>query len=67
MGPPPTTSFGLGSNLGAKTDLLRALPFDERYRGAGEERDWCQNMVAAGYRFRHPTVESALADVLARR
>ena len=51
LGPPPTTSFGLGSNLGAKTDLLRALPFDERYRGAGEERDWCQNMVAAGYRF----------------
>jgi NAD dependent epimerase/dehydratase family enzyme len=23
--------------------------------------------IAAGYRFRHPTVESALADVLARR
>jgi GT2 family glycosyltransferase len=51
LGPPPTTSFGLGSNLGAKTDLLRELPFDERYRGAGEERDWCQNIVAGGYRF----------------
>jgi GT2 family glycosyltransferase len=51
LGPPPTTSFGLGSNLGAKTDLLRVLPFDERYRGAAEERDWCQNVTEHGYRF----------------
>jgi GT2 family glycosyltransferase len=43
------TTYGPGSNLGATAALLRALPFDERYRGAGEERDWCTRVVELGY------------------
>jgi GT2 family glycosyltransferase len=43
------TAYGPGSNLAATAELLRALPFDERYRGAGEERDWCARVVELGY------------------
>jgi GT2 family glycosyltransferase len=43
------TTYGPGSNLGATAALLRSLPFDERYRGAGEERDWCARVVALGH------------------
>jgi GT2 family glycosyltransferase len=43
------TAYGPGSNLGATAALLRTLPFDERYRGAGEERDWCARVVELGY------------------
>jgi glycosyltransferase involved in cell wall biosynthesis len=43
------TAYGPGSNLGATAALLRALPFDERYRGAGEERDWCARVVELGH------------------
>lgn len=42
-------TYGPGSNLAATNALLRALPFDERYRGAGEERDWCARVVELGY------------------
>jgi GT2 family glycosyltransferase len=51
LGAGNSTSFGVGSNLGATKALLRSLPFDERYRGAAEERDWCAQITARGYRF----------------
>lgn len=43
------TTYGPGSNLAATAALLRSVPFDERYRGAGEERDWCARVVTLGY------------------
>jgi GT2 family glycosyltransferase len=43
------TRFGVGSNLSARAEVLEAFPFDERYRGAGEERDWCARISEAGY------------------
>lgn len=43
------TTYGPGSNLAATAALLRALPFDARYRGAGEERDWCARVVELGH------------------
>jgi GT2 family glycosyltransferase len=51
LGAGNSTSFGVGSNLGATKTLLRSFPFDERYRGAAEERDWCAQITAGGYRF----------------
>jgi GT2 family glycosyltransferase len=46
---PGRTAYGPGSNLAATAELLRTVPFDERYRGAGEERDWCARTLAHGY------------------
>ena len=43
------TTYGPGSNLAATAALLHSMPFDERYRGAGEERDWCARVVTLGY------------------
>ena len=42
-------TYAPGANLACKTELLIALPFDERYRGAGEERDWCLQLTERGY------------------
>ncbi len=42
--------FAPTSNLACATAVLRAVPFDERYPlAAGEDRDWCARLLAAGY------------------
>jgi GT2 family glycosyltransferase len=38
-----------GSNLACRADVLRAMPFDEAFRGAGEDREWCWRLAAGGY------------------
>jgi glycosyltransferase involved in cell wall biosynthesis len=43
------TRYGAGSNLSSRTDVLLEIPFDERYRGSHEERDWCDRVCEAGY------------------
>jgi GT2 family glycosyltransferase len=45
----PYAAFGSTSNLGVRLELARALPFDEGYRFASEDRDWCVRLSAAGY------------------
>ncbi len=41
--------FAPSCNLAATRETLRRLPFDESYRSAaGEDRDWCARVVAAG-------------------
>jgi glycosyltransferase involved in cell wall biosynthesis len=46
-------SFAPSSNLACRTDVLSELPFDERYAAAaGEDRDWCSRLLAAGYTLR---------------
>jgi GT2 family glycosyltransferase len=51
LGTPPTTLFGAGSNLGCRQEVFATVPFDaERYfRRAGEDRDWCSRLAAAGF------------------
>jgi glycosyltransferase involved in cell wall biosynthesis len=47
---PGMLSFAPTNNLACRADVLAALPFDERYRSAaGEDRDWCARLMAAGY------------------
>ncbi|MGQ0483100.1 MAG: glycosyltransferase family 2 protein [Pseudonocardia sp.] len=42
--------FAPTSNLACATAVLRAVPFDERYPlAAGEDRDWCARLLAAGH------------------
>jgi glycosyltransferase involved in cell wall biosynthesis len=42
--------FAPTNNLACRADVLAAVPFDERYRAAaGEDRDWCARIAAAGY------------------
>ena len=42
--------FGASSNLGCRTELLRALPFDADYPASGgEDRDWCARLIEAGH------------------
>jgi len=43
-------SFLPGSNLACRRDVLLAVPFDERFSGAGEDREWCARLVRLGYR-----------------
>lgn len=43
------TSFAPSSNVACRAAVLRDVPFDERFRGFGEDRDWCARLVAAGY------------------
>jgi glycosyltransferase involved in cell wall biosynthesis len=49
----PATSrmrFAPTSNLACRTEVCRAIPFDERYpRAAGEDRDWCARLTGAGH------------------
>jgi GT2 family glycosyltransferase len=45
-----TTTFGTGNSLGCRAEVVRAVPFDERFAVSGEDRDWCARVVAAGYR-----------------
>ncbi len=43
--------FAPTCNLAVRQHLLRALPFDEGYPlAAGEDRDWCARLAAAGIR-----------------
>ena len=48
-GPGGTTRFATTNNLACRAELLAAYPFDERFRPAGEDRDWCARVVAAGH------------------
>jgi O-antigen biosynthesis protein len=43
------TSFAPSSNVACRAAVLHAVPFDDRFRGFGEDRDWCARLVAAGY------------------
>lgn len=43
-------AFAPTCNLACRTDVLLGLPFDERYPlAAGEDRDWCARLLAAGH------------------
>lgn len=43
-------AFAPTCNLACRADVLHALPFDERYPlAAGEDRDWCARLLAAGH------------------
>jgi glycosyltransferase involved in cell wall biosynthesis len=43
--------FAASNNVASTVRLLREVPFDEEYPdAAGEDRDWCQRLAAAGYR-----------------
>jgi GT2 family glycosyltransferase len=46
--------FAPTSNLGVRTEVLRAIPFDESFPlAAGEDRDWCARLAAAGHALRY--------------
>jgi GT2 family glycosyltransferase len=45
-------SFLPGSNLACRRDVLLAVPFDERFTVAGDDREWCARLVRMGYRLR---------------
>jgi glycosyltransferase involved in cell wall biosynthesis len=43
--------FAASNNVASTARLLREVPFDDEYPdAAGEDRDWCQRLAAAGYR-----------------
>lgn len=47
-------AFAPTCNLACRADVLRALPFDERYPlAAGEDRDWCARLLACGHALVH--------------
>jgi glycosyltransferase involved in cell wall biosynthesis len=47
---PESLSFAPSNNLGCRADVLAALPFDEGFpAAAGEDRDWCARLIAAGH------------------
>jgi len=49
-----TLRFAPTCNLACHAETLRALPFDESFAlAAGEDRDWCARLVAAGVALRH--------------
>jgi GT2 family glycosyltransferase len=43
--------YGAANNIGVRTDVLRAVPFDGFFRFAGGDRDWCARLRAAGKAF----------------
>ena len=46
-------SFAPSNNLACRAEVLAAVPFDEGYGlAAGEDRDWCRRLKAAGYSLR---------------
>jgi hypothetical protein len=46
-------SFAPSNNLGCHRVILDSIPFDESYpSAAGEDRDWCARLIAAGYALR---------------
>jgi GT2 family glycosyltransferase len=42
------TAFATANNVGSTAELLAAVPFDERYAFASEDRDWCARIIASG-------------------
>lgn len=47
------TPFRATNNVGTSRSLLLACPFDERFAAAaGEDRDWCARLAAAGVELR---------------
>jgi glycosyltransferase involved in cell wall biosynthesis len=45
--------FAPSNNLAGRRELFETIPFDERYpAAAGEDRDWCARVAAAGYLLR---------------
>jgi glycosyltransferase involved in cell wall biosynthesis len=66
--------FAPSNNLAGRRELFASIPFDERYpAAAGEDRDWCARVAAAGYDLRiepqaklihrsEPTVRAFLAQ-----
>jgi hypothetical protein len=49
-----TLRFAPACNLACDAGTLRAVPFDESFAlAAGEDRDWCARLVAAGGILRH--------------
>jgi cellulose synthase/poly-beta-1,6-N-acetylglucosamine synthase-like glycosyltransferase len=45
--------FAPSNNLGCHRVVLDSIPFDESYpAAAGEDRDWCARLIAAGYALR---------------
>jgi GT2 family glycosyltransferase len=48
---PDRIDFAPTSNLACRAEILRAVPFDERFPlAAGEDRDWCLRLAAGGGR-----------------
>jgi GT2 family glycosyltransferase len=48
---PDRIGFAPTSNLACRAEVLRAVPFDERFPlAAGEDRDWCLRLAAGGGR-----------------
>ena len=45
----PYRSFAATASLAARADVMHAVPFDEGYRFASEDRDWCARITSAGY------------------
>jgi glycosyltransferase involved in cell wall biosynthesis len=45
--------FAASNNIAAQSDLLREVPFDTRYPGAAEDRDWCARLAKHGFRIEH--------------
>ena len=41
--------FGASNNFGCRTEVLRRVPFDPRYRFGGGDRDWCVRVAATGH------------------
>jgi len=49
----PRLGFAPTCNLACRADVARALPFDEAFPlAAGEDRDWCSRLRAAGVELR---------------
>jgi glycosyltransferase involved in cell wall biosynthesis len=45
--------FAASNNIASTTRLLREVEFDARYRGASEDRDWCERLALHGYRIEY--------------
>lgn len=57
-------AFAPSNNLGCRAELLAAIPFDETFPvAAGEDRDWCARLRAAG----HLLVRESAAVVVHRQ
>jgi cellulose synthase/poly-beta-1,6-N-acetylglucosamine synthase-like glycosyltransferase len=51
-GAAPALAFAPTNNIACRAEVARAVPFDPRYRSpAGEDRDWCAQVVRSGYTF----------------
>jgi glycosyltransferase involved in cell wall biosynthesis len=51
--PAAAEPFAPSNNLACRKELIEAIPFDTSYRlPAGEDRDWCARVAAAGHALR---------------